>query len=276
MKRFFIFFALILINLNAKELTTCKVELQSLDFSNSTQKKHGRRYNFAFKRDIDKHKIVFLYSKTKTDTFQPPLPKNLDVDKYSFAYSYQLNQQVKLKSRYITINDNLVKTDGGHIYGLGAGYKNINFMQFFSNYHDFDVYQSDLGIALKQKLKSINTKTILIAKYLNLKDRKSNKLSKNAQKEYFTVGVNLQAFYNSYLGGVGVYFGKRVFAVMEDGLKVQHHGMEFENTYMLNMGKKIDKYSINLKYIYMKATELPKLNKDVIVRNIVLSFEVKI
>ncbi len=276
MKRFFIFVMLVLINLDAKELTTCKLELQSLDFSNSTQKKHGKRYNFAFARDIDKHKMLFFYSKTKTDTFQPPLPKDLDVDKYSFLYSYRFKDDWSLKTSYITIDDNLVKTDGGHIYGLGSRYKNIDFMQFFSNYRDFDIYQSDLSLTLKQKVKNFKTKTVFIVKYLKLKDYKSNPLSRNAKDDYLTLGINFHTFSNGYHGGVGAYFGKRVFTVMENGLKVQHHGMEFENTYMFSIGKKIDKYSINLKYIHMKATELPKLNEDVIVRNLILSFEVKI
>jgi hypothetical protein len=267
---------ILLIELDAKEFTTYKAELQNLDFSNSTQKREGKRYNFAITQHIDRHKMSFYYSKTKTDTYKPPLPRDLDVDKYSFLYSYQLKENLSLKSSYITIDDNLVKTDGGHIYGLGTRYKNINFMQFFSNYHEFDIYQSDLSVGFKQKLANLNTKTVFIAKYLNLKDHKSNPLSKNAQKDYLTIGINLHTFYRGYHGGVGAYFGKRVFAVMEEGLKVQHHGMEFESTYMLSIGKKMEKYNLGLKYIHMKATELPKLNEGVIVRNLIFTFEIRL
>jgi len=255
------------------ESTSYKLELQNLDFSNSTQKEQGRRYGTGLTHQVNKHRFLFGYEKTDTETFQPPLPKDLDVKKYAFKYGYQLKNNLSLYASYISIDDNLVTTDGGHIYGLGATYKNIHFAQFFSDYKPFDVYQSDISATFRRTFGSFKTKTTLIAKYLTLKDYTDNPLSKNAQKRYFTPGIKLHTSYKSYHAGFGAFFGKRVFAVMEEGLKVQHHGMEFEETYMAGFGKKMGKFNVMLKYAYLKATELPKLNENVIVRNITLSLQ---
>lgn len=267
--------AAILTALEAKEFTTYKLYLQNLDFSNSTQKEQGKRYGLGVIHQSDKHRFTFSYEKTATETFQPPLPKDLEVNKYAFKYHYQLKDQLGLQASYITIDDNLVKTDGGAIYGLGATYQNIHFAQFFSDYKAFDVYQSDLSATFKHTFGALKTKTTLIAKYLNLQDHQSNPLSFNAKKTYFTPGIKLHSTFKSYHGGVGAFWGKRVFAVMEDGLKVQHHGMEFEETYMAGVGKKFDRFNLMLKYSYLKATELPKYTENVIVRNFSLQLEAK-
>lgn len=253
--------------------TTYKVELQNLDFSNSTQKEQGKRYGFGLSHQLDKHRFMFGYEKTATETFQPPLPKDLEVNKYAFKYAYQLKKHFSMQASYITIDDNLVKTDGGHIYGIGVTYQNIHFAQFFSNYKPFDIYQSDLSTTFKRTFGAVKTKTTIIAKYLTLKNFTSNPLSKNAKKSYLTPGIKLHASYKSYHAGFGAFFGNRVFAVMDDGMKVQHHGMEFEETYMVGFGKKIGRFNIMLKYMHGKATELPKLNENVIVRDITLSLQ---
>ncbi len=257
----------------AKESTTYKLELQNLDFSNSTQKEQGIRYGLGLTHRVDKHRFMFGYENTATDTFQPPLPKDLEVSKYAFKYAYKLKENLSLQATYLTIDDNLVKTDGGHVYGIGVTYRNIHFAQFFSNYKPFDIYQSDLSTTFKRTFGTVKTKTTLIAKYLTLKDYTNNPLSKNAKNRYFTPGIKLHASYKSYNAGFGAFFGKRVFSVMDDGMKVQHHGMEFEETYMVGVGKKVNGFNIMLKYAHSKATELPKLNENVIVRNITLSLQ---
>ncbi len=259
----------------AKDSTGYKVEFHNLDFSNSTQKEQGIRYGLGLTHHVDKHRFMFGYEKTATDTFQPPLPKDLEVSKYAFKYIYQLKENLFMQTSYITIDDNLVKTDGGHVYGVGVTYKNIHFAQFFSNYKPFTIYQSDVSASFKQSFGALKTKTTLLTKYLRLKNYRNNPLSKNARKFYFTQGIKLHATYKSYNAGFAAFLGKRVFSVMDDGLRVQHHGMEFEETYMAGVGKKINGFHIMLKYAHSKATEIPKLNENVIVRNITLSIQRK-
>ncbi|HIP20415.1 MAG TPA: hypothetical protein EYG70_04760 [Sulfurimonas sp.] len=38
----------------------------------------------------------------------------------------------------------------------------------------------------------------------------------------------LHSHYNTWHLGAATYFGKRVFAIMNDGFKLQHHAMEFD------------------------------------------------
>ena len=275
MNRLIVLFLLFATVVLAKESTSYKLEFQTLDFSNSTQKEQGIRYGLGITHKADKHRFMFGYEKTATETFQPPLPKDLEVNKYAFKYLYNLQENLSLQANYITINDNLVKTDGGHVYGVGVTYKNIHFAQFFTNYKPFAIYQTDVSTSFKQSFGALKTKTTLLTKYLRLKDYKDNPLSKNARKFYFTQGVKLHASYKSYNAGFGAFFGKRVFSVMDNGMKVQHHGMEFEETYMAGFGKKINGFHIMLKYAYAKATELPKVNENVIVRNTTLSIQRK-
>jgi len=243
---------------------------QKLDFENSKKKDKGIRKGF----DLDILKDDFLYQlsyeKTDTDTFKPPLKKDLEVDKYYFKITKKLNSLDSFSLSFATINDSIMKeADGGKIYGLGYKHKNISFTQYFSNYKNFDVYQSDFKMAFKKSFDEVSSKFILITKYIKLKSKNSNKFSKNAKSNYLTTGLKIHSTYKTYHFGVGAFFGKRVFAVMKNGFKVQHHAMEFEKTYMCGVGKKFAWGDINLKYIYQKATELPINNKNVKVKNIV-------
>ncbi len=70
--------------------------------------------------------------------------------------------------------------------------------------------------------------------------------------------------------GAGAFFGKRVFAVMNDGFRVQHHAMEFDKTYMIGVGKHFGDVDLTLKYVYQEATEIPINNDNVKVGNIIL------
>jgi len=255
----------------AKESSAIKVLFQHLDFSNSTQKEQGKRHSLEVKHHIDRHHLFFVYEKTDTQTFQPPLPKNLNVNKLSFKYGYQLSPSFRLNTSYITIDDNLVATDGGKIYGVGLDYKNIKFAHYFSDYTPLDVHQSDVSVTFKSCLGEVAAKTTLMAKYLTLKDFKTHPLSKNAQSSYFTPAIKVHLTYDDYIAGLGAFFGKRVFAVMDSGVRVQHHGMEFDRSYALGFGKKVSDYTLMLKYNYARATELPKETENVQVRGIIFS-----
>ena len=244
---------------------------QKLNFENSKRKDKGIRKSFNI--DIFRNNFLYQisYEKTDIDTFKPPLKRDLDVDKYYFKITKKLTSLNFLSLSFATVDDSIMKeADGGKVYGLGYKYKNISLTQYFSDYKKFNVYQSDFKIAFKQNFNEVNSKFIFIAKYIKLKDKDSNKFSKNAKPDYLTAGLKVHSTYKTYYFGVGAFFGKRVFAVMKNGFKVQHHAMEFEKTYMYGAGKKFVWGDISLKYVYQKATELPINNKNVKIKNLIL------
>ena len=55
-----------------------------------------------------------------------------------------------------------------------------------------------------------------------------------------------------------------------NGFKVQHHAMEFKETYMCGIGKHFERGDVHLKYVYQKASEIPIHNDNVKVQNIIL------
>ncbi len=97
-----------------------------------------------------------------------------------------------------------------------------------------------------------------------------NNFSKKANKKYLTTGVKLHAHYHDYHFGVATYLGERIFAVMDSGMKVQHHAMEFNESYMLLFGKNFSNLSVNLRYAKHKAKEIPIDHDNVTVENIAL------
>ncbi len=85
----------------------------------------------------------------------------------------------------------------------------------------------------------------------------------------------LHTHYNDWHFGAAAFFGRRAFAVMNDGFKLQHHAMEFDRTYAVGVGKNIGNAVVRLQYIYQRATELPIQNANVEVRNIRLLLNYK-
>ena len=76
--------------------------------------------------------------------------------------------------------------------------------------------------------------------------------------------------YHDYHAGAGAFFGKRIFAIMDNGFKIQHHALEFNKTYIVGAGKHFGKLDAILKYIYQEATEVPIMNSGVTIQNIKL------
>jgi opacity protein-like surface antigen len=189
-------------------------------------------------------------------------------------YSYTLQNDLEFNINYINIlNDNIAITDGGQTYGAGATYhikKNINtnFTQFYTNYDDFNVYQSDLTINYSFKVDDIKVKLTSVTKYINIDEKYLNGFTKNADDSYLTSGLKLHLHYDGYHFGSAIYVGKRAFAIMDDGFKIQHHAMEFDRTYAVGVGKNISDFVLRLQYIYSRATELPAENENVEVSNI--------
>ncbi len=259
----------LLLTLSHAESTTLKLTYETLDFDNSKKKDEGKRYGVALGYKTDDALYQIAYEKTNTDTFHPPLTEDLHVNKYYLKYTYEVDNKQAFSVSYTTIDDNLMKeTDGGHIYGLGYKYGAFGLTQYLSDYTNFNVYQTDLKYKFKKEFGEIHTSLTLLGKYLHLQDRESNGFSKNAKENYFTPGVKFHAHYDDYHLGLGVFFGKRVFAVMNDGFKVQHHAMEFDETYMVGFGRHFGEVDVNLKYVYQKATEIPIDNDNVKVQNI--------
>ncbi len=152
---------------------------------------------------------------------------------------------------------------------------NTNFTQYYTDYDDFNVYQSDLTINYKMKIDDIKVKLTSITKYIKLDEENVNSFTKNAEDDYLTSGLKLHLHYEGYHFGSAVYFGKRVFAIMDDGFKIQHHAMEFDRTYAVGIGKNISDFVLRLQYIYSRATELPAENENVEVSNVRLLLNYK-
>ena len=260
---------LLLFTLNHAESTILNLAYENFNFENSKKKDNGDRFRAAVNHRTGENLYQFVYEKTHTDTFKPPLTKDLHVNKYFLKYTRKLDDQQSLSLSYIRIDDNIMKeVDGGNIYGLGYKYGAFGLTQYLSDYDNFNVYQTDVKYKFKKAFGEIHTSATLLGKYIHLQDRESNGFSKNAKEDYFTPGVKLHAHYDDYHMAVGAFFGKRVFAVMHDGFKVQHHAMEFNETYMFGFGKHFGDVDLNLKYVYQKATELPINNDNVKVQNI--------
>ena len=264
-----IFTVLLFSTLTYGESTTMKLSYENLNFDNSKKKDQGKVYGFAMNHQANDALYQIAYEKTNTDTFQPPLAQDLHVNKYYLKYTHMLDDKQAFCVSYATIDDNLMKeTDGGHIYGLGYKYAAFGLTQYISDYVHFNVYQTDVKYTFKKAFGDLKTSAVFLGKYIHLQDRKSNPFSANAKENYFTPGVKIHAHYEDYHMAVGAFFGKRIFAVMYDGFKVQHHAMEFNETYMVGFGKHFGDVDLNLKYVYQKASEIPINNDNVKVQNV--------
>ncbi|MEA1916522.1 MAG: hypothetical protein U9N42_03215 [Campylobacterota bacterium] len=243
-----------------------------MEYENSKQKKNA--YMLGIGADVKKanQKLQLWYSYKQANTYKPPLNDNVKMSKMFGRYNYTLNKKHTFNGSYMYILDNLAPTDLGNIYG--AGYKNrsiknvqISFNQYLSDYRDFNVNQSDLNLQYHYMLYGAAIDFHLIAKYINLvgySNKYFNPKSKVvAPDDYFTTGVKLHVAHHGYHAGTGAFFGKRMFALMENGFVVQQHAMEFNETYMFKVGKKFKSLNVMLKYVFQEATELPINNKNV-------------
>lgn len=266
--------AALLCTLSHAENTTLKLNYENLDFEKSKKKDKGKRYGIFLSYEAGKNLYQLAYDKTNTNTYKPPLTEDLHVNKYYLKYSRKLDNKQSFSLSYATIDDNIMKeTDGGNIYGLGYKHGALGLTQYLSDYENFNVYQTDLKYTFKKSFGELKTSATLLGTYIHLQDKESNAFSVNAKEDYFTLGLKLHAHYKDYHMGAGAYFGKRVFAVMNDGFNVQHHAMEFDETYMTGFGKQFDNVDVNLKYVYQDATEIPICNENVKVQNVILQLE---
>ena len=240
------------------------------DYSNSKTKVDGKYYGVGASHKYADSKVVFGYSKHDTDRENPvtkaPLTA-LEIKKYNLNYSYNVNEKLTMKAGYIKILDNLAPTDQGKVYGIGATYRlskgfGIGADIYKSDYEQFDVNQYDLSVFKGFKIGDIKAKATVIAKAIKIEGDKYGSYTFK-DKDYFTTGLKLGMSYNGYSAGIGTFLGKRLFTVLGNGQKVQHHAMEQDRTYMLSLGKKFKDFNIALKYSFQNGNELPENRDDV-------------
>ncbi len=273
----YIFLFLLLFTLSNAESTILNLAYENFNFENSKKKDNGDRFRAAINHKTDDNLYQFVYEKTHTDTFKPPLTKDLHVNKYFLKYTRKLDDQQSLSLSYITIDDNIMKeVDGGNIYGLAYKYGAFGLTQYLSDYDHFNVYQTDMKYTFKKAFAEIKIFTTVLGKYIHLQDKNSNPFSANAKNNYFTPGLKIHAHYHDYHMGAGAFFGKRAFAVMYDGFKVQHHAMEINETYMLGIGKHFGDLDVSLHYVYQVATEIPINNDNVKAKNIIFQLSYRL
>ncbi len=283
-KKALFFFSMVL-SLHAVEFQPIHSSLQAyfenLNFEHSKQKISGKVYGIGADMHYGVSEVRFAYEYGKTKTKQPPLDDDLRVEKLFFLYKYTMSEQFALNLNYLTVlEDNIAITDGGDVYGAGVSYSptkqwSINFTQYYTNYDDFDVYQSDLRLDYKRKFGVLKTKLTFENFFIGIDEENQNIFTENAKKSYFTSAFKFHAHYESWHFGTAAFFGKRVFAVMNEGFKLQHHAMEFDRTYVVGIGKNIAQAVVRMQYIYQRATELPSLSENVKVENIRLIFNYK-
>ena len=238
------------------------------DYSNSKTKVDGITKNIGTTHSYKNSSINVNYLNDRVNRINPitkqPI-EQLNVKKYNLNYKYIINDKINMKTSFIKIIDNLATTDQGKIYGIGSSYKIqkglvVKADIYKSDYETFNVNQYDLSLIKGFKVGDFKSKATLILKSINLDGDKYGTYT-FIDKNYTTIGMKLNSSYNNFLVSVGAFFGKRIFTVLNDGQKVQHHAMEQDKTYMLSFGKKFNNFDLMASYSYQNGKELPE-NKD--------------
>lgn len=269
-------FSLSLLEATQTEVVHSSVSIygENKEFTNSVQKYDGQIYGVGADVHYGASAYKVTYEMGETRTKQPPLKENLHTQKIFAKYAYEFTKSFALNVNYINIlQDNIAITDGGQSFALGLTYKAskeiaLNFTQYYTMYDDFNVAQSDLKLNYKSNINGIGFKVSSITKYISIDEKNNNIFTKNAEKSYLTTGLKLHVHYKTWHTGFGAYYGKRAFAIMNDGFKIQHHAMEFDRTYAVGIGKDISAFVLRCQYIYQRAEELPAKNENVEVSNI--------
>lgn len=246
---------------------------ESKNYTGSKQKEDGTVYGLGADIHYGNAEFKLNYEDGGANTIQPPMKEDLENQKVFFRYAYRFDKRFKLNLNYAAVlKDNIAPTDGGSIGGGGFTYTfnkklAFNITGYFSDYKDFDVIQSDLRIDYKTKFNKVKVKFSSVTKYITVdldeESTASVNYAQNANSKYTTTAIEAHAHYNTYHLGGAIYFGKRAFAIMQDGFKVQHHAMEFDRTYAIGAGKTFGPFVVRAQYIYQRATELPMSNEDV-------------
>jgi hypothetical protein len=250
------------------------VGYERVDFDHSVKKDRGWRASLFGHTGSGKNGFEGLVEKSRIDTFKPPAPKDLQVTKIGLRYLRAFEDSGTLALSFATIDDNLMhETDGGKIYGLAYQKGPWRIAQYLSDYRHFDVWQTEAGYRTLKSYEGMKVGAEVLAKYIHLEDRKSNPFSRNARPDYFTPGFFLSCHTRGWHARAGAFFGRRIFAVMRNGLIAQHHAMEFTRTWMAAVAKDLGQARLTLRYVYQKADEIPAHNDGVTVQSVWLQWE---
>jgi len=237
------------------------------NYEKSKFKTDGVEQAFALSYKYQSGQISGSFSKDKVNLNAHPVSSKLEVDKSNLNVRHNFNENLSGKISYIVIQDNLSPTDDGKIYGIGGIYSinkgfGVVLDSYKSDYNSFDVTQYDVGIFNGFKISEIQAKVTFGAKFMNIiGDKYANYVFKD--KEYQTNFIAVNGTYQGFFGGVGAMFGKRIFVVLDDGNKVQHHAMEQDKTYMFSFGKSFTNFDLAMQYNYQNGKELPENRDDV-------------
>lgn len=238
------------------------------DYDNSKTKTEGKTLDYRFLHNFQNSELTINYedSLTKRENELTKIKMtSLEIEKLSMKYLYHISNDLSIKTSFINIEDNLAPTDNGKVYGFGFN-KNIDNSNqikldtYLSDYEDFNVNQYDFTFIKKFRFENINFQAQTGIKYIDINGEKYQNyiLEDNYYMSYF---LNLNANYNGFILGLGVINGDRLFSVQEDGLKVEHHALEQNKTYLVSLGKKFQNIDVITKYIYSNSKELPE-NRD--------------
>lgn len=240
------------------------------DYDNSKTKTEGKTLDYRFLHNFQNSELTINYedSLTKRENELTKIKMtSLEIEKLSMKYLYHISNDISIKTSFINIEDNLAPTDNGKVYGFGFN-KNIDNSNqikldtYLSDYEDFNVNQYDFTFIKKFRFENINFQAQTGIKYIDINGEKYQNyiLEDNYYMSYF---LNLNANYNGFILGLGVINGDRLFSVQEDGLKVEHHALEQNKTYLVSLGKKFQNIDVITKYIYSNSKELPENRDDV-------------
>lgn len=240
------------------------------DYDNSKTKTEGKTLDYRFLHNFQNSELTINYedSLTKRENELTKIKMtSLEIEKLSMKYLYHISNDLSIKTSFINIEDNLAPTDNGKVYGFGFN-KNIDNSNqikldtYLSDYEDFNVNQYDFTFIKKFRFENINFQAQTGIKYIDINGEKYQNyiLEDNYYMSYF---LNLNANYNGFILGLGVINGDRLFSVQEDGLKVEHHALEQNKTYLVSLGKKFQNIDVITKYIYSNSKELPENRDDV-------------
>jgi len=146
---------------------------------------------------------------------------------------------------------------------------------YYGKYDIMKTYQVDTMVNYKTNFSRLKSQSQVIMKYINISECKTGAICSKAKSSYLTLGLKQIFIYQDNKIKMGTFLGKRTFAIMNDGFRVQHHAMEFDKTMFIGISKSFSNFEIALSYVYQEATELPSQTKDVEVRNAIFSLRYK-
>lgn len=237
------------------------------DFTNSKQKDYGNRATAHLKGSYEDKILQIAYEKTITETCKPPMKTNLNVDKLIARYDQKVFDTGRYNLGLIMVRDNIVPTDGGKVFNVGYFHQFTPLMAldgnlYYGYYSIMKTYQFDAALKLHKKFGELDTRVIGVVKDIVV-DECNDGFCAAAEANYLTAGVKVKLDYEGYFLHGAAFYGKRVFAVMMEGLMLQHHAMEFDRTYMAGLGKRFDDIELKVRYTYQRAKELPLNNSGV-------------